>query len=78
MKIVPLSVNMVFGTYVFLVKIDIRLFTTDCASGCLNGIANIYLENTSTALGMYVKPLEGGSGPTKSVSNRSPGPLLGS
>ena len=75
-KAEPLSVRMVFGTYAFLVKIDIRPLTTDSASGCLKGIANMHLENTSTVVKMSVKPLEGGGGPSNSNSNRSSGPML--
>ena len=75
-KDVPLSLSMVFGMYACLVTIDIRTFTTDCASGRMKRSANIYLENTSAAVIMYVKPFEGGSGPTKSIFNISSGPLI--
>ena len=73
-----LSIRMLFGTYVCLVKIESRHSTTDGALGRLKKIANIYPPKTSTAMSMCVKMLDGGSGPTKSISNRSSGPLLGS
>ena len=55
-----------------------QAFQDQYALGRLRGIANIYFENKSTAVTFYVKPLKGGSTPTKSIFDRSSGQLLGS
>ena len=75
---VPLSVRMEFEMHACLVKIKIRPFTTEDKSGRLKGIANMFLEKTSTAKGMCVEPLDGASDTNKSFSNRSSGTMLGS
>ena len=59
-------------------KIASRLFTIYGASGLLVGIANMYLDNTLTAVKLCVEALEGGSGSSKLLSNRYSGPSLGS
>ena len=43
------------------------LFATYAASGHFERIANMYLEKTSTAVGMWVHPFDGDSGPIKLI-----------
>ena len=67
LKVVPLSVRMMFRTYAFFVNMDISR---------IKRVANRYIEKTLNVVMMCVKLLDGGSGRTKSISNRSSGPLL--
>ena len=59
-KAVPLTVKMVFRTKACLVKFNLRPLMTDGAAGRLKGIANIYFDNTSPAVGMCKKLPTGG------------------
>ena len=76
-KALRLSLKMVLVTCACLVEIEIRLFPKNGASGRLKRITNMYLETTSTSVRIGVKPLDGGSGPSDSISKRSSSALLG-